>query len=93
MPLKWLRSPQRQQLFIQYELFKVRFHLGSLVIPAVVIYERWINIWLSFLLKAAVVVTAIATMIQWFLPHAEGLVLRFQGLVSLISFQDTSNLR
>lgn len=51
---------ERQQLLSQYELFKMRFHLGSLVIPVVVIYERWINIWLSFLLKAAAVLAAIA---------------------------------
>lgn len=49
--LKLSGSLRRRQLFSQYELFKMRFHLGSLLLPVVVIYERWINIWLSFLLK------------------------------------------
>lgn len=58
--LKLLGSLRRQQLFSQYELFKMWFHLGSLVIPVGVIYERWINIWLSFLLKAAAAVATTA---------------------------------
>lgn len=66
-----------QQLFSRDELFKRRFHLGSPVIPVVVIYEGWINIWLSLLLKAAAVVAdsgILARQSRGFAAHIYGVL-------------------